>query len=177
MAPERMDNPRETSHATVRLETPLGPLRAMFNVSGLASLCFHMPSEEIHEVGENAHVTTLKTQVERYFSRRPVEFTIPLAPDGTPFQKNVWKELVKIPFGSTLTYRQLASALGEESKTRAVASAIARNPILILIPCHRIIGSDGTLTGYSGGLERKKALLECEGSRQADRLLQKSIFD
>jgi methylated-DNA-[protein]-cysteine S-methyltransferase len=89
---------------------------------------------------------------------------IPVAPEGTPFQKRVWEELRRIPVGTTLSYRDLAVAIGQPSAFRAVALANARNPVALAIPCHRVIGSDGTLVGYGGGLPRKRWLLEHEGA-------------
>ena len=97
-----------------------------------------------------------------YFRRQRTVFTIPIAPVGTPFQQRVWTELRTIPYGETRSYRQLADAIGNRSAMRAVGSANGRNPISIIVPCHRVIGSDGTLVGYGGGLERKRFLLGLE---------------
>jgi methylated-DNA-[protein]-cysteine S-methyltransferase len=98
-----------------------------------------------------------------YFMGKAVEFQTPLAPTGTPFQQQVWTALREIPYGQTISYLQLAQRLGDEKQIRAAASANGKNPIAILIPCHRVIGSDGSLTGYAGGLYRKQWLLEMEG--------------
>jgi methylated-DNA-[protein]-cysteine S-methyltransferase len=87
-----------------------------------------------------------------------------LAPRGTAFQRRVWDELVRIPYGETLSYHQLATRVGNPAATRAVARANATNPIAIVVPCHRVIGADGSLTGYGGGLDRKRLLLELEGA-------------
>ena len=98
-------------------------------------------------------------QIRDYFAGTRAEFTIPLGPNGTPFQGQVWEELTKIPYGATTTYGALALALGRPAAARAVGAAVGRNPISIIIPCHRVIGRNGSLTGYAGGLDRKKALL------------------
>jgi methylated-DNA-[protein]-cysteine S-methyltransferase len=101
-------------------------------------------------------------ELQEYFRRQRTVFTIPIAPIGTPFQQRVWTELRTIPYGETRSYRQLADAIGNRSAMRAVGAANGRNPISIIVPCHRVIGSDGTLVGYGGGLERKRFLLGLE---------------
>jgi methylated-DNA-[protein]-cysteine S-methyltransferase len=105
------------------------------------------------------------TQLEAYFAGDLKEFTVPLAPSGTPFQLAVWTELTKIPYGSTVSYGDIARALGKRLvASRAVGLANGANPISVIVPCHRVIGSDGSLTGYGGGLERKESLLRLEGA-------------
>jgi methylated-DNA-[protein]-cysteine S-methyltransferase len=101
-------------------------------------------------------------QFEEYFEGKRTLFDLKLAPKGTEFQKKVWKQLQEIQFGKTITYEQMANQLGDPKVIRAAASANGKNPISIVIPCHRVIGSDGSLTGYAGGLHRKKWLLEHE---------------
>ena len=96
------------------------------------------------------------------------QFDLPLEIEGTEFQKRVWNELLKIPYGKTISYKELAVRLGDEKVIRAAASANGANPLPIVIPCHRVIGSDGSLIGYGGGLEIKEKLLILEGSRQQD---------
>jgi methylated-DNA-[protein]-cysteine S-methyltransferase len=104
-------------------------------------------------------------QLEAYFAGDLKEFTVPLAPSGTPFQLAVWTELTKIPYGSTVSYGDIARALGKRLvASRAVGLANGSNPISVIVPCHRVIGSDGRLTGYGGGLERKELLLRLEGA-------------
>jgi methylated-DNA-[protein]-cysteine S-methyltransferase len=104
-------------------------------------------------------------QLEAYFAGDLKEFTVPLAPSGTPFQLSVWAELTKIPYGSTVSYGDIARALGKRLvASRAVGLANGANPISVIVPCHRVIGSDGSLTGYGGGLERKQLLLRLEGA-------------
>jgi methylated-DNA-[protein]-cysteine S-methyltransferase len=105
----------------------------------------------------------LRTQLEAYFKGNLRTFNVPLLPEGTDFQLRVWKELQRIPYGRTMSYLELAHGLGDAKALRAVGRANGANPIAILIPCHRVIGADGSLTGYAGGLERKRALLELEG--------------
>ena len=107
-------------------------------------------------------IQRVKKQFEEYFNGTRKTFDIPLSPEGTEFQKKVWTELLNIPYGETTTYQQMANKLGDPKVIRAAASANGKNPISIVIPCHRVIGSDGSLTGYAGGLHRKKWLLEHE---------------
>ncbi len=103
-------------------------------------------------------------QLEEYFQHKRKDFSLPLAPSGTDFQKKVWNILKEIPYGQVVSYKEISRRLGNEKQIRAAANANGRNPILIFIPCHRVIGSNGTLTGYSGGLDKKKKLLEIEQS-------------
>ncbi|MGE5406295.1 MAG: methylated-DNA--[protein]-cysteine S-methyltransferase [Methanosarcina sp.] len=119
---------------------------------------FGMPVAE----GENECLLNLHTQLSEYFSGTRKKFTVKLVTPGTPFQQSVWKELLNIDYGKTRSYIQQASALGMPRSVRAVANANGQNKIAILIPCHRVIGSDGSLTGYAGGLEKKKWLIEHE---------------
>jgi AraC family transcriptional regulator of adaptative response/methylated-DNA-[protein]-cysteine methyltransferase len=117
--------------------------------------------QEIHE-GENDHIKNLRRQIDEYFAGTRKLFDIPLVTPGTEFQKKVWNELLNIPYGATRTYQQQAAALSNPLAIRAMASANGMNRISIIIPCHRVIGSDGSLTGYGGGLHRKKWLLDHE---------------
>jgi AraC family transcriptional regulator of adaptative response/methylated-DNA-[protein]-cysteine methyltransferase len=112
--------------------------------------------------GENPHFDTLRKQMNEYFKGERKEFDISLDLVGTEFQKQVWLSLLKIPYGCTTTYAKQAEILGKPSAVRAVANANGKNKISIILPCHRIIGADGSLTGYGGGIERKKKLLEFE---------------
>jgi methylated-DNA-[protein]-cysteine S-methyltransferase len=104
----------------------------------------------------------LRDQLDAYFAGEPVVFDVPLAPNGTTFQRGVWEALRAIPYGATATYGQIAAAIGNPKAVRAVGLANGRNPISIVIPCHRVIGADGSLTGYGGGVQCKRALLELE---------------
>jgi O-6-methylguanine DNA methyltransferase len=102
-------------------------------------------------------------QLQRYFAGEPVQFSCPLDLRGTPFQVSVWKELFRIPYGQTRTYAEIASAIGAPRAVRAVGAANGANPVAVIVPCHRVIGSNGTLTGYGGGLGMKEWLLTLEG--------------
>jgi AraC family transcriptional regulator of adaptative response/methylated-DNA-[protein]-cysteine methyltransferase len=113
--------------------------------------------------GDNPHFEMLRRQLDEYFAGRRREFDIPLCLTGTDFQKQVWNALWRIPYGSTVSYAEQAAMLGRPSAVRAVAGANGKNRISIILPCHRVIGSDGSLTGYGGGVWRKKRLLELEG--------------
>jgi methylated-DNA-[protein]-cysteine S-methyltransferase len=104
-------------------------------------------------------------QLDEYFNGRRRRFELPLAPKGTVFQQAVWQALLEIPFGETRTYRRQAEIIGRPGAVRAVGSANGANPLAVIVPCHRVIGSDGSLTGYAGGLARKSLLLELEGVR------------
>ena len=117
--------------------------------------------QEISE-GENDHIKNLRLQINEYFAGTRKLFNIPLITPGTEFQKRVWNELMNIPYGSTISYLQQAIAINNPLSVRAVANANGMNRISIIIPCHRVIGSNGSLTGYGGGLHRKKWLLEHE---------------
>ncbi|MCG7280883.1 methylated-DNA--[protein]-cysteine S-methyltransferase [Chryseobacterium taklimakanense] len=112
--------------------------------------------------GENPHLRTLESELAEYFEGKRKEFTVPLSPVGTEFQKNVWEVLRKIPYGTTRSYLEQAQILGNPQAVRAVANANGLNKISIIIPCHRVIGKNGKLTGYGGGIWRKQKLLELE---------------
>jgi len=105
-----------------------------------------------------------RRELEEYFQGKRREFSVPLKPDGTEFQKKVWKALTEIPYGETRTYGEVAAAVGNDKASRAVGMANHCNPIPVIIPCHRVIGKNGKLTGYAGGLEKKTALLDLERS-------------
>jgi methylated-DNA-[protein]-cysteine S-methyltransferase len=107
------------------------------------------------------------TQLKEYFEGRRREFELPLAPEGTPFQLRVWNALLEIPYGETISYGELAARIGDRSASRAVGLANGSNPLPIVIPCHRVIGSNGKLTGYGGGLPIKERLLALEGALPA----------
>ncbi len=122
------------------------------------------------ERGESRVVRDLRRELAEYFRGERTEFEVPIDARGTPFQTRVWSALRRIPSGTTTSYARLASTVGQASAVRAVARANGDNPISILIPCHRVIGSDGSLTGYGGGLWRKKKLLDLEAHTEALRL-------
>jgi len=117
---------------------------------------------------EDQKVKKVFKQLQEYFKRERKGFDLPLEIIGTDFQKKVWDELTKIPYGETISYGELANRMGDKNLMRAVAAANGANPIPIIIPCHRVIGADGSLTGYGGGLDVKKKLLELEGSWTMD---------
>ena len=146
------------------ISTPLGPLVAIADDRGLQRLDFvddDLPQS--HASAENNEtLTQLQEELRCYFAGDRLEFTTPLAPQGTEFQQRAWKALQSITYGKTWSYSDLARAIGSRTAVRAVAQANARNPISILIPCHRVIGADGSLTGYASGLERKRWLLDLE---------------
>jgi methylated-DNA-[protein]-cysteine S-methyltransferase len=104
-------------------------------------------------------------QLEEYFAGRRTRFELPLDLAGTPFQRAVWEELLAIPYGTTISYTALAQALGRPDRVRAAAAAVGKTPVPIIVPCHRVVGIHGSLTGYGGGLQRKRALLDLEASR------------
>ena len=142
----------------MQFETPFGPAWASIDATGAVT-------EFYFGVGEGAgHSATLARQVKEFFAGKRQDFDLPLAPKGTAFQKRVWAELVKIPFGETISYGQLARRIGNPSASRAVGRANGTNPISLIVPCHRVIGSDGSLTGYGGGLDLKEKLLAWERS-------------
>ena len=146
---------------TAIIKTPIGFLEIKGDDLGLQSICF-MDSEVITSEAIPEVLLSAVTQLNEYFNKTRTHFQLKLNPDGTDFQKKVWRQLETIPFGKTGSYQGLAYNLGDPKVIRAAASANGKNPIAIVIPCHRVIGSDGSLTGYAGGLHRKKWLLEHE---------------
>jgi methylated-DNA-[protein]-cysteine S-methyltransferase len=141
--------------------SPLGFIRIETSEKGISSLVF----SDIKGLESLGLESPWKTQLDEYFSRKREAFNLPLDLKGTDFQRKVWSELLKIPFGRTISYKDLSIRLGDVKAIRAVAAANGANPVSIIVPCHRVIGSDGSLTGYAGGLWRKQWLLEFEGSR------------
>lgn len=142
--------------------SPIGLIRIEGNEYGIRELKFveEKPFSERDKLNHN--ILSLFTQLDEYFSGKRRNFEIELEVMGTEFQKRVWNELLKIPYGEVVTYNDIALIVGDKKLVRAVASAIARNRLMIVIPCHRVIGSNGKLTGYAGGLERKSWLLNHE---------------
>ncbi len=160
---------------TTKIESPLGELLAGATEEGVCLLEFsdrRRASRECRDLvkllgqpledGDNGHLQTLRKQLSDYFSGDLKKFTVPLVTPGTDFQQAVWNELLEIPFGTTRSYQEQANILNKPDSVRAVANANGMNRISIIIPCHRVIGSDGRLTGYGGGLKRKKWLLDHE---------------
>jgi methylated-DNA-[protein]-cysteine S-methyltransferase len=140
--------------------SPIGILEICGDEKGIQSLYFVDEPKKRDEVPETLKICF--SQLDEYFSRKRKVFDMALNLSGTPFQLNVWKELQKITFGRTISYMDLAKRLGDVKAIRAVGAANGRNPVSIIIPCHRVIGSDGSLIGYGGGVWRKKWLLEFE---------------
>ncbi|NNL17054.1 MAG: methylated-DNA--[protein]-cysteine S-methyltransferase [Flavobacteriaceae bacterium] len=143
------------------INTPLGKVRIEGSNSGISSIVVLDNDINIsRSIPEDLNNCVI--QLDEYFSGKRHQFNLKLNPMGTEFQKKVWNELLNIPFGKTLTYLDLSKKVGNTKAIRAVANANAKNPIWIIIPCHRVIGADGSLTGYAGGLHRKKWLLDHE---------------
>lgn len=153
------------------MQSPIGVIEIVGNSEGVSSILFK--DDDSLAISENIpkELNDVVTQLQEYFEGKRSTFNVKIAPKGTDFQKRVWNELLNIPFGKTLNYQQIANKLGDPKVIRAAASANGKNPISIIIPCHRVIGSDGSLTGYTGGLHRKKWLLEHENPWQ-----QQSLF-
>lgn len=146
------------------LETPIGVLKIIGDEKAIKWVGFTEEGIRSTDGKVPNVVRKAKHQLKEYFEGKRKVFDIAVAPEGTHFQKTVWKELEDIPFGITSTYAKQAKKLGDLKKIRAVGGANSKNPIAIIIPCHRIIGSNGNLTGYAGGIERKKWLLKHECS-------------
>jgi methylated-DNA-[protein]-cysteine S-methyltransferase len=157
----------------VTLDSPIGPLTLVAEDGTLTKLFMdaqrHAPDPATFgEPGDPADepFASAAAQLTAYFAGELTEFDLPLAPAGTAFQRQVWSALRQIPHGTTMSYGELADKLGKPGASRAVGLANGRNPIAIVVPCHRVIGSDGSLTGYGGGLDRKQFLLGLEQAQQ-----------
>jgi methylated-DNA-[protein]-cysteine S-methyltransferase len=154
-----------------QFDSVIGPLLAVVDEQALRILHFvggkHEPVLDAMWQTQPNHplILRLQEQLELYFARRLQQFDLPLNPQGTPFQQQAWHALGQIPYGQTRSYAEQAATMSMPKAVRAVGAANGRNPIGILIPCHRVVGSDGSLTGYAGGIERKDFLLRLEGSR------------
>jgi methylated-DNA-[protein]-cysteine S-methyltransferase len=154
-------------------KSPIGFIRIAGTKDHIMAIEFHeeKPDSFLHEdEEENALLHLAYIQIRDYFENGLRKFTFPILQEGTHFQQAVWKELIEIPFGKTISYLQLAKNLGDPKKIRAAGSANGKNNIAIVVPCHRVIGSDGNLVGYAGGLWRKEWLLMHEG------VLQQKLF-
>jgi len=151
---------------TTYLKTSIGNLKISGTESGICSVDF---TDEWDDVSTNEQIVLdCAQQLEEYFQGKRKEFSVKLDLHGTNFQKKIWNELLKIPYGKTISYIDLAAQHGDVKAIRAVAMANGKNPVAIIVPCHRVIGANGDLVGYAGGLQRKKWLLELEGSLQPD---------
>ena len=143
------------------IKTPLGIARITGDENGISSVSVLDSDEKESDIIPEV-LQDCVYQLQEYFNGKRQNFSLPLNAEGTDFQKKVWEALVEIPFGKTTSYLELSRVLGDEKATRAVASANGKNPLWIIVPCHRVIGSNGSLTGYAGGLWRKKWLLDHE---------------
>lgn len=153
--------------AHLSLDTPLGALHLVAEEGALIGAWFdgqkHFPAaDDWQNAGQEPLLEEAASQLGAFFTGRLTHFNLPLAPRGTDFQRLVWQALQQIPFGQTCSYGELARELGKPSAVRAVAAANGRNPLSVIVPCHRVVGSNGALTGYAGGLERKAWLLALE---------------
>ena len=146
---------------TAIIKTPLGYIEISGAINGISKIQILTDPAEITTVLPD-ELKSAVAQLQDYFNGKRTKFSFKMNPVGTEFQQRVWQELLNIPFGKTCSYLELSKKLGEVKAIRAVASANGKNPLWIVIPCHRIIGSDGSLTGYAGGLWRKKWLLDHE---------------
>lgn len=150
------------------ISSPVGILRLVASDRGLAAVMFlqgkDKPSwvDNMQEVPDNSLLKRAEKQLAEYFAGKRRVFDLPLRPQGTVFQMKVWKELQKIPYAETISYGEQARRLGDPKKSRAVGMANGRNPLAIIVPCHRVIGTDGSLTGFGGGLKTKRYLLDLE---------------
>jgi methylated-DNA-[protein]-cysteine S-methyltransferase len=148
-------------------KSPLGPIKIVGNQDCILSLDF-VDEERSADSELPFCLKACVKQIDEYFKGNRREFLLNLDPEGTKFQKSVWQQLEKIPFGEVITYAEIAGTIGNPKACRAVGSANGRNPIAIIIPCHRVIGSDGRLTGYGGGLWRKEWLIKHEKGLHPD---------
>ena len=148
-----------------RVASPIGTLTALVDEAGaLTRLLFAGDAPPPDAVWDEERCAAVVAQLGEYFRGERRGFGVPLAPRGTDFQRRVWDELRRIPYGRTISYRELAARIGRPAAVRAVGRANGTNPIPIVVPCHRVVGTDGSLTGYGGGLETKRRLLELEGA-------------
>jgi methylated-DNA-[protein]-cysteine S-methyltransferase len=153
-------------------ESPIGGMLLAATGKGLSGIYFdrqkHFPGKDSawkHDP-DNPHLKRAKRQLAEYFAGKRRQFDLALDPSGTGFQKRVWKAISGVPYGETISYGELARRAGFPAGARAAGAATGRNPIGIVVPCHRIVGSDGSLTGYAGGLEKKRALLALEAGQK-----------
>ncbi|WP_179337582.1 methylated-DNA--[protein]-cysteine S-methyltransferase [Winogradskyella ludwigii] len=152
------------------IETPLGHAKISGNENGITSVSIIDSQDELSESIPESLLDCV-IQIKEYFNNTRKKFDLKLHPEGTTFQKKVWKQLETIPFGKSISYLELSKQLGDVKAIRAAASANGKNPLWIIVPCHRVIGSDGSLTGYAGGLHRKQWLLNHESEYK-----QQSLF-
>lgn len=156
----------------LRMPSPVGTLTLVADATCLHEIHFpkerHPSKRPLPHEGENAVLRETRRQLDAYFGDGLQAFDLPLAPQGTDFQREVWAMLARIPYGATWSYGELARRIGKPDAVRAVGAANGRNPIPIVLPCHRVIGADGALTGFGGGLPTKQFLLRLEGALPAE---------
>ena len=161
------------TYVSKTIPSPVGRLTLVASDTGLAAVLWEhdsprrVPLAISGEVPRHPVLREAERQLKEYFAGKRTAFDLPLDFHGTPFQKRVWQALLKIPFGETRSYGQIARALGKPTAMRAVGAANGKNPISIIVPCHRVIGKDGQLTGFAGGLKAKAHLLKLEGGQRA----------
>ena len=162
---------RDRVHTVV--DSPLGPLRLVADDGVLCRLSLPDQRGVADDLGarDDSALADVREQLDAYFAGRLHDFDVELHLEGTPFQVRVWAALREIPYGQTISYGELASRVGSPGASRAVGLANGRNPVAVIVPCHRVIAADGTLGGYSGGLERKRALLDLEQVTAGHRLV------
>ena len=157
--------------ARTTLSSPVGTLTLVASETGLRAILWEdddpvrVPLGELTAASDHAVLAATAQQLTEYFAGKRTVFELPLDMPGTPFQRKVWEALLTIPFGETRSYGAIARQIGHPTAFRAVGAANGRNPVSIIVPCHRAIGSNGTLTGFAGGIEIKRRLLALEGSR------------
>ena len=154
---------------TSTIDSPVGPLFLAADAQGLRAIEFRDNRHPVRRgadwrEGDSPLLRRAREQLDAYFAGLRHDFDLPLSPQGTAFQREVWATLASIPYGRTVSYAQLAARIGRPAATRAVGAANGRNPLGIILPCHRVVGANGALTGFSGGLEAKRFLLELEGA-------------
>jgi len=165
----------QSSLSICRIASPLGEILLVADARGTALRGLYLAGQkyfppDARQWDEAPGLPVFRQalgELREYFAGVRTRFDVPLAPVGTPFQRRVWSAIAEVPFGETITYAELARHCGRPSAVRAAGAATGRNPITVIVPCHRIIGSGGALTGYAGGLERKRALLELESRIRA----------
>lgn len=165
-----MTSTNDLGHRThTVVDSPIGPLTLVAREGVLTGLYMrehrHRPESSTFGAATDDGFAETMQQLDEYFRGERTDFDLPMAPQGTAFQAKVWGALRSIPFGETVTYGQLATTIGRPTASRAVGLATGRNPLSIVVPCHRVVGRDGKLTGYGGGIERKRLLLEHERRR------------
>ena len=162
-----MDSIHTNCIAQTMITTPLGRILLARTAKGLAGAWFegqkhHPGSIDAPQVPNDELLQSAARELGEFFAGERERFDVPLDLQGTPFQSSVWQRLLRIAAGTTRSYGEIAKELGSAKAVRAVGSAVGRNPVSVIVPCHRVVGSDGSLTGYAGGVDRKRALLELE---------------